>query len=119
MAKHQSLLTQNERAEYEAEKCISLYLEQQHEFILPHILFRYADVVTQTFALLGHTLYLKDTFVQKLKSRKKNHLDYLINEWKMINKRLTNDKQTADKYKQTADKCKQTAYNGLVWIQQF
>ena len=68
MAKHQSLLTQNERAEYEAEKCISLYLEQQHEFILPHILFRYADVVTQTFALLGHTLCQKDTFCPKTKT---------------------------------------------------
>ena len=27
----------------------------------------------------------------------------------MINKQLTNDKQTADNGKQTADKCKQTA----------
>ena len=72
------------------QKNASLYLEQQHEFILPHILFRYADVVTQTFALLGHTLYLKDTFVQKLKSRKKP--PRLFDKW------LENDKQTADKW---------------------
>ena len=90
MAKHQSLLTQNERAEYEAEKCISLYLEQQHEFILPHILFRYADVVTQTFALLGHTLYLKDTFCPKTKIYEKQ--PRLFDKW------LENDKQTADKW---------------------
>ena len=80
MAKHQSLLTQNERAEYEAEKCISLYLEQQHEFILPHILFRYADVVTQTFALLGHTLSLTDIICPKTeiaKSRTKHRRQIL------------------------------------------
>lgn len=41
-------------------------LHSMNEFILPHILFRYADVVTQTFALLGHTLGQKDFFVQQL-----------------------------------------------------
>ena len=44
----------------------SLFMLSMNEFILPHILFRYADVVTQTFALLGHTLGQKDFFVQQL-----------------------------------------------------